>query len=157
MATHYYTLLHSNALQHTSTHDRVMSVLHCSLQGAQIAIIQNIHRKSSLYLPLSSVNLVLKLMGTPDGISSFNTLLHTSINCYTLPHTNKLRHTTELCRRCIARCGGLRPHCNTLQHITLLVAGAKIATPQHTATPQHIATPQHTATNLLHTVHTATH
>ena len=27
-----------------------------------------IHRKSSLYLPLSSVNLVLKLMGTPDGI-----------------------------------------------------------------------------------------
>jgi len=27
------------------------------------------HRKSSLYLPLSSVNLVLKLMGTPDGIS----------------------------------------------------------------------------------------
>ena len=29
-----------------------------------------IHRKSSLYLPLSSVNLVLKLMGTPDGSST---------------------------------------------------------------------------------------
>ena len=29
-----------------------------------------IHRKSSLYLPISSVNLVLKLMGTPDGIST---------------------------------------------------------------------------------------
>jgi len=28
------------------------------------------HRKNSLYLPLSSVNLVLKLMGTPDGIST---------------------------------------------------------------------------------------
>ena len=32
--------------------------------------IMYIHRKSSLYLPLSSVNLVLKLMGTPDGIST---------------------------------------------------------------------------------------
>ena len=31
-----------------------------------------IHRKSSLYLPLGSVNLVLKLMGTPDGISILN-------------------------------------------------------------------------------------
>jgi len=30
------------------------------------------HRKSSLYLPLGSVNLVLKLMGTPDGISTLN-------------------------------------------------------------------------------------
>jgi len=28
------------------------------------------HRKSSLYLPLGSVNLVLKVMGTPDEISS---------------------------------------------------------------------------------------
>jgi len=28
------------------------------------------HRKSSFYLPLGSVNLVLKLMGTPDGISN---------------------------------------------------------------------------------------
>jgi len=30
----------------------------------------HIHRKSSLYLPITSVNLVLKLMGTPDGIST---------------------------------------------------------------------------------------
>jgi len=29
-----------------------------------------VHRKSSLYLPLGSVNLVLKVMGTPDEISS---------------------------------------------------------------------------------------
>jgi len=29
-----------------------------------------IHRKSSLYLPLGSVKLVLKAMGTPDEISS---------------------------------------------------------------------------------------
>jgi len=28
------------------------------------------HRKSSLYLPVGSVNLVLKVMGTPDEISS---------------------------------------------------------------------------------------
>jgi len=32
--------------------------------------VTHIHRKSSLYLPLSSVNLVLSLMGTPDGIST---------------------------------------------------------------------------------------
>ena len=32
--------------------------------------VMHIHRKSSLYLLLSSVNLVLKLMGTPDGIST---------------------------------------------------------------------------------------
>jgi len=30
----------------------------------------HVHRKSSLYLPLGSVNLVLKAMGTPDEISS---------------------------------------------------------------------------------------
>jgi len=30
----------------------------------------HIHRKSSFYLPLGSVNLVLKVMGTPDEISS---------------------------------------------------------------------------------------
>jgi len=30
----------------------------------------HIHRKSSLYLPLGSVNLLLKAMGTPDEISS---------------------------------------------------------------------------------------
>ena len=32
--------------------------------------IPHIHRKSSLYLPLGLVNLVLKVMGTPDEISS---------------------------------------------------------------------------------------
>jgi len=31
---------------------------------------RHMHRKSSLYLPLGSVNLVLKVMGTPDEISS---------------------------------------------------------------------------------------
>jgi len=35
-----------------------------------IILMLYVHRKSSLYLPLSSVNLVLKLMGTPDGIST---------------------------------------------------------------------------------------
>jgi len=30
----------------------------------------HVHRNSSLYLPLGSVNLVLKVMGTPDEISS---------------------------------------------------------------------------------------
>ena len=41
------------------------SVLQC------VALSQTlVHSKSSLYLPLGSVNLVLKLMGTPEGIST---------------------------------------------------------------------------------------
>jgi len=33
-------------------------------------VVYYIHRKCSLYLPLFSVNLVLKVMGTPDEIPS---------------------------------------------------------------------------------------
>jgi len=36
----------------------------------RVTRISHIHRKSSLYLPLGSVNLVLKVMGTPDEMSS---------------------------------------------------------------------------------------
>ena len=35
-----------------------------------IVHVTHIHRKRSLYLPLGSVNLVMKVMGTPDEISS---------------------------------------------------------------------------------------
>jgi len=43
--------------------------------------IRHLHRKSSLYLPLGSVNLVLKLMGTPDGISTRSGWNHVSPGC----------------------------------------------------------------------------
>ena len=36
----------------------------------RMCVCQYVQRKSSLYLPLGSVNLVLRLMGTPDGIST---------------------------------------------------------------------------------------
>jgi len=39
-------------------------------RGREIPHLIHIHRKSSLYLPLGSVNLVLKAMGTPDENSS---------------------------------------------------------------------------------------
>ena len=41
----------------------------CIVLRSVYAYIYHIHRKSSLYLPSGSVNLVLKLMGIPDGIS----------------------------------------------------------------------------------------
>ena len=65
-----------------------------------------------------------------------NTLQH--ILWHTLQHaaTHIVTHTAtydrELCWRCIACCGGLRPHCNTLQRITT-----------HCYTVTHINTPQH--------------
>jgi len=42
----------------------------CPTKHSTYVRSDNLHRKSSLYLPLGSVNLVLKAMGTPDEISS---------------------------------------------------------------------------------------
>jgi len=41
-----------------------------SSPGSVMLLRSHVHRKSSLYLLLGSVNLVLKVMGTPDEISS---------------------------------------------------------------------------------------
>ena len=45
-------------------------VFHRRRLGDIVYTLEYIHRKRSLYLPVGSVNLVLKVMGTPDEISS---------------------------------------------------------------------------------------
>ena len=56
---------------HTYHIDMYTYVHTCNMYtNVHTEIHTHIHRKSSLYLPLGSVNLVLKVMGTPDQISS---------------------------------------------------------------------------------------
>jgi len=84
--THRLTPIFSHTSTPTSTHTHLLTNLrthiyaHTSSQSThthRLTYIDShpsshthLHRKSSLHLPLSWVNLVLKLMGTPDGIST---------------------------------------------------------------------------------------
>jgi len=68
---HTYEWVTSHRLTWTHISEIVVcSLLHTYLYMCDMTEISHVHRKSSLYLPLSSVNLVLKLMGNPDGIST---------------------------------------------------------------------------------------
>jgi len=62
---------HNKVDAHTNAKAPNDSIFSNSVRFLQlIYLVIYLNRKSSLYLPLGSVNLVLKLMGTPDEISS---------------------------------------------------------------------------------------
>jgi len=69
----HYIWHDSNIYTHYTWHDSNIYI-HCIWHEIHrwhyIWHVSYIHRKSSLYLPVGSVNLVLKVMGTPDEISS---------------------------------------------------------------------------------------
>jgi len=56
----------------------------------------HIHRKSSLYLPLGSVNLALKVMGTPDEISSPAGWNRVSLGCPRNSNTELTEPTKQI-------------------------------------------------------------
>ena len=62
-----YTHRHTGTQTHRHTDPLSLIRTHTTATYAEGC---HIHRTSSLYLPLGSVNLVLKVMGTPDEISS---------------------------------------------------------------------------------------
>ena len=71
MSTCQWVTSHIAKIQNAACHIRMSHFAHTNAScRTEEWVASYIHRKSSIYLPLSSVNLVLKLMGTPDGIST---------------------------------------------------------------------------------------